>query len=91
MSNSTNITSYGFVDLEVQFSFTKTPEIPAVVNKLPEDCYPAEGGEIEITELAIYAGTNDPVDAYLDHKVIADIREQLESQIADGKFDESEF
>ena len=34
--------------IEVCIDFTMTPIIPAYTSGLPEDCYPEEGGEIEL-------------------------------------------
>jgi len=38
-------------DVEVVVTFTATPYVPAQVSGPPENCYPAEGGEIEIEEV----------------------------------------
>jgi hypothetical protein len=39
----------GDEELEINVEFDATPYIPAKTYGLPENCYPAEGGEIEIT------------------------------------------
>lgn len=36
-------------ETEIEVEYTATPFIPAQTYGLPEDCYPAEGGEVEIS------------------------------------------
>lgn len=35
-------------ETEIEVEYTATPVIPARTYGLPEDCYPAEGGEVDI-------------------------------------------
>ena len=36
------------VEVEVEIKYTYTPGTPAKLDALPEDCYPADGPEVEI-------------------------------------------
>jgi len=38
---------YG-LEIEVEVTYNYTPYLPAYTGGLPEDCYPAEGGEMEV-------------------------------------------
>ena len=88
MTHTASVDMHGFVDLEVVFDYTRTPDIPAVTHKLPEDCYPAEYGEIEFTQFDIYSGGSEKVNYYMSQLSLENIQETLEERIRNGEFDE---
>lgn len=40
-------------ELELEVTGSVSEYIPAVTHKLPEDCHPAEGGEVEIEKITL--------------------------------------
>lgn len=40
-------------DVEFEVEFSSTPYIPAKISGPPENCHPAEGGEVEIESICI--------------------------------------
>ena len=40
-------------DVEFEVEFSSTPYVPAKISGPPENCYPAEGGEVEIESICI--------------------------------------
>lgn len=44
---------YSVSDVEFRVVFNASPVIPAYISGPPEDCHPAEGGEVEILEIFI--------------------------------------
>ena len=40
-------------DVEFEVEFSSTPYVPARISGPPENCYPAEGGEVEIESICI--------------------------------------
>ena len=40
-------------DVEFEVEFSSTPYVPARISGPPENCYPAEGGEVEIESISI--------------------------------------
>lgn len=72
-------------EIEVVVEYTATPYIPEQTYGLPENCHPAEGGEIEIDSVKI-AGTDIAIDPPLT--------EAEESRLIDHLFesmDDSDF
>lgn len=71
------IKAYG---VEFDVEFTAEPYIPAKISGPPENCYPAEGGEIDIESISI---NGQDLMGVLDACVIENIAEQLEQYIAE--------
>jgi len=42
------------VELDIKVTYSFTPELPAKINCLPEDAYPAEAAEIEIETVMVF-------------------------------------
>jgi hypothetical protein len=65
-------------ELEINVEFDATPIVPAQLYGLPENCYPAEGGEVEITAVFLDGVAIDPplTDAE-EAKVLADIESNM--------------
>lgn len=61
-------TTYEGVELTIHFY--ATPITPAYISGPPEDCYPEEGGEVEITEIFIDTWE---VTALLSEGVVSDL------------------
>jgi hypothetical protein len=79
-------------ELEINVEFDATPIVPAQLYGLPENCYPAEGGEVEITAVFLDGVAIDPplTDAE-EAKVLADIESNMsEDDWPDGP-DEREY
>jgi hypothetical protein len=68
----------GGEELEINVEFDATPIVPAQLYGLPENCYPAEGGEVEITAVFLDGVAIDPplTDAE-DAMVLAHIESNL--------------
>jgi len=60
----------GHFTLEVDVEVTSMP-IPERINAMPEDCYPAEGGEIEWQITKVEGENNDGLGLDLDELVSA--------------------
>ncbi len=78
MPSFTKTVSYADVDLTVHFFATKP--VPARVYGPPEDCYPAEGGEIELD--TIYLDEWE-ISSLLSPAVISHIQTTLEESISE--------
>ena len=76
MLSFTKTVSYADVDLTVNFFATKP--VPARTYGPPEDCYPAEGGEIELD--TIYLDEWE-ISSLLSPAVIAHIQTTLEESL----------
>ena len=75
------------VDLEIEYD--GTPFVPARISGLPEDCYPAEGGEADI--LAVFLDGTE-VTELLSDWVLNKINEQLvEYLCASASSEEEDF
>lgn len=46
--------TYTLEDAELEVTFSATPSIPAYISGPPEDCYPAEGGEVELESVMLW-------------------------------------
>lgn len=65
-------TTYLDDDREIGIEYTQTPFIPARISGPPEDCYPAEGGDVEIIDVSVktddgwadYAATDEEIEAW---------------------------
>ena len=78
------VDALGFVDLEVDVSFTLSPFYHAYTSGLPEDCYPEEGGDVEdFMVTAIYCGSTEDIYKHLSVEVRAAVINKAESQIQD--------
>ena len=53
----------GNIALDVEFNYT--PGVPAYVSGLPEDCYPSEDEEIEITGITCNGADIETDDLYI--------------------------
>ena len=42
------------VELDVKVTYSFTPELPAKINCLPDDAYPAEAAEIELESVMVF-------------------------------------
>lgn len=73
MRNETEVNIDG-VDLVV--AYDETPYIPARLWGPPDDCYPAEGGEIEIQEVHVIGSAVDLIPV-LSESVLDAIEEKL--------------
>lgn len=78
MSTETELTIDG-VDLVI--TYTETPYIPARLWGPPEDCYPAEGGELEVQEVHVIGSSVD-ISPLLSDAVIAVIENHLSAAAA---------
>ena len=76
MPTFTKTVSYADVNLTVNFYATKP--VPARLYGPPEDCYPAEGGEVELD--TIYLGEWE-VSSLLSPDVLAHIQTELEEYL----------
>lgn len=68
-------TTYLEDDREISIEYTQTPFIPARTYGPPEDCHPAEGGEVEIIDISVknedgtwsdYAATDEEIDRWTE-------------------------
>lgn len=77
-------------EIELTVTYTITPYDPGRTYGLPEDCYPAEGGEVEIVSVTDQDGnTIEPTED--ERKMRAsEIFEQHEFDADDGRPDRSE-
>lgn len=78
-------------DVDFRVVFNATPLVSEYVSGPPEDCHPAEGGEVEILE--IFIGIVE-VSGVISKVVEADIQRQLEEDIAEitaHEFDEPDW
>ena len=76
---------YG-LEIEVEVTYNYTPYLPAYTGGLPEDCYPAEGGEMEVISVIRPANKDK-----LEHKIdltdlltLPGIAEEVADRIMDG-------
>lgn len=69
-----------YADVELTVNFFATKPVPARLYGPPEDCYPAEGGEIEID--TIYPGEGE-ISSLLAPAVIAHIQTLLEESLSE--------
>ena len=70
-----------YIEIEVEVEFEATDYDPGVCSGPPENCYPPEGGDVEITSVT-YNGnliTLSEVDA---NKV----QEEIEQKVSEGEF-----
>lgn len=69
-----------YSDVELTVNFWATKPVPARIYGPPEDCYPAEGGEVELD--TIYLGEWE-VSSLLAPAVIAHIQTTLEESLSE--------
>ena len=69
-----------YADVELTVNFYASKPVPARLYGPPEDCYPAEGGEIEID--TIYLGEWE-ISSLLSPVVIAYIQTELEKSLSE--------
>ena len=75
---------YG-LEIEVEVTYNYTPYLPAYTGGLPEDCYPAEGGEMEVISVirpANKAKLEDKIDL-TDLLTLPGIAEEVADRIMD--------
>jgi hypothetical protein len=70
-------------ELELEVSGTVSAYVPAVTHRLPENCSPAEGGEVEITSIKLNNET-------WDGELTDDEREKAEEKLFDAMNDDDE-
>lgn len=80
------------IEHEVEVRGTVTPFVPAKISGPPENCYPAEGGEVEDIEVVSVDGAAPPVGWKLtaeeeDEKAVKALREEAEND--DGGADDA--
>ena len=69
-----------YADVELTVNFYVSKPVPARIYGPPEDCYPAEGGEIELD--TIYLG-EWAISSLLAPAVIAHIQTELEKSLSE--------
>lgn len=71
-------------ELEAEAVFKFTPEVPAYIDGLPEDCYPAEPEEWELCKLSLkdedgdFLVDVDELILYIEDELIELLRDALE-------------
>ena len=69
---------------ELRVQGRRTPHVPAVTNLAPENCTPAEGGEIEIDRVWMVRGKRErPLPDKLSKEIDAEILQTTESALED--------
>ena len=88
------------VELDIKVTYSFTPELPAKINCLPDDAYPAEAAEIKIETVMVFgkdiypalnAEEKDKIkDQALEHAISAaiDLAEKNDANEADRAGDE---
>lgn len=71
-----------WLEIEIEVEFDATSYDPGVTSGPPENCYPPEGGEVEIQAITYNSKPIELSDA--DEKKI---QEELEQKVAKGEFD----
>jgi len=84
---SSQITVWG-ITLEVEYD--ATPFVPGYISGPPENCYPDEGGEIEITKVCQLGGTEDLTEVLLS-AFLAAIEEKLAEDEAEDLDEPDDF
>lgn len=84
------------IEIELEVDFTYEPPVPACVSGPPEDCYPAEGDEVELqsAELVLRSYVYDDrggrktqsvsrldILDYLDSDCLASLEEQIRTTL----------
>lgn len=75
----------GDEEIEINVEFTATPFVPAQTYGPAENCYPAEGGEIEITAVFVDGIAIDPP---LTDDEEAKVIDYLQESLSDDDFDD---
>lgn len=70
------------VEIEIEVEFSATPYDPGVCSGPPENCYPPEGGEVEIESVTYQ---DKPIE--LSEADMEKLQKEIEQKVADGEFD----
>ena len=75
-------------EVDFRVVFDATPLVPEYISGPPEDCYPAEGGEVEILDIFIGdVNVNQVISELVDKEIQSKLEEDI-SEITEPEFDE---
>ena len=78
-------------EVEFRVVFDATPLVAEYISGPPEDCHPAEGGEVEILDIFIGdVNVNQVISELVDKEIQSKLEEDI-AEITEPDFDEPDF